>query len=98
MTDKMIDFRTGKTYRVNRCFYCDSDIYKNGKPIDPSDTRAQQTAKGDYMCGPCLDESTKKALILFNPNHPGSKKVIEDKQREVDAWNEQARQINSMNR
>jgi hypothetical protein len=98
MTDTMIDFRTGKTYRINTCYYCDHDTYPKGKPIDPSDTRAQRTSKGDYKCGTCVDETTKKALILFNPNHPGSRKVIEDKQIEIDKWNYHARQINSMNR
>ena len=99
MTDKMIDLTTGKTYRINTCYYCDHDTYPGGKPIDPTtDKNFKQTAKGDWMCGECVDETTKKALILFNPGHPGSRKVIEDKQREIDKWNEQARQINSINR
>jgi hypothetical protein len=94
----MIDSTTGKRYRINTCHYCDHETYPRGKSIGPSDTRAQQTSKGDWMCGPCVDESTKKSLILFNPDHPGSRKVIEDKQREIDEWNNHARQINAINR
>jgi hypothetical protein len=68
MTDILIDLTSsgkGKRYKVNVCHYCNHDKFPNGKPIDPtSDKHAQKTAKGDWKCGACVYEGTKKLLEM----------------------------------
>lgn len=41
MTDILIDMTTKRRYKVNRCHYCNSDKYPDGKIIDPSDKYAR---------------------------------------------------------
>jgi hypothetical protein len=66
MTDILIDLTTKKRYKVKRCHYCNHDKYPEGKIIDPSDKYARHTDKGDWKCGYCVGEDTKKILNMMN--------------------------------
>ena len=68
MTDILIDLtsRPRKRYSINMCNYChDGNGKSTPKPILPSDRYARRTDKGDYKCGVCFGEETKKLLNMF---------------------------------
>jgi hypothetical protein len=59
------DLTTGKIHKINICYYCNHDKYPDGKPIDPSDKYARHTDRGDWKCGHCVNEDSKKLLSLL---------------------------------
>jgi hypothetical protein len=70
LTEIMIDLtsRQRKRYVINRCHYCNHDKYPNGKIIDPTIDKGIMTDKGDWKCGTCVNEDSKKLLKLLDGN------------------------------
>jgi Pyruvate/2-oxoacid:ferredoxin oxidoreductase delta subunit len=66
MTDILIDMTNKRRYKVNRCHYCNHDKYPDGKIIDPSDKYARHTDKGDWKCGICVNEESKKLIDMMS--------------------------------
>jgi hypothetical protein len=66
MTEILIDLTKKRRYKVNRCHYCDETKHPGGKIIDPSDKYARHTDKGEWKCGICVNEESKKLLTLMN--------------------------------
>jgi hypothetical protein len=53
-----------KRYRTGICYTCKD--HPNGKVIDPTtDKYARQMETGEWICGVCAGENTKKVLSLF---------------------------------
>jgi hypothetical protein len=65
MVDILIDRSRGaggKKHTLHRCFYCDQSKYPQGRVIMPYDKHARKTDKGDFMCGQCANEESKKLI------------------------------------
>ena len=67
LTDILIDMTNrNRRYKTGLCHYCNSDIFPHGKIVDPSDKYARHTGKGDWKCGTCVNEESKKLLNMMN--------------------------------
>ena len=65
------DTTTNETRRIQVCYYCDPDIYENGKPILPSDKYAEKEPNGEWVCGDCkLEEIRMTKMRVLGVNHP----------------------------
>lgn len=63
MTNRNKRYRSG----VGLCHYCRHDLFPHGKIFDPStDKLARRTDKGDWKCGICVSEESKKLLNMMN--------------------------------
>ena len=100
MTNIFIDKTSGRNKRYgitpNFCYYCDKDVYPNGRFLDINDKGAQKTEKGDWKCADCVVEDRRKSLIkTLGSNHSYTKFVVEQEQKKVDEWNSLAKKINN---
>ena len=87
--------KTGDMSIIGICHECDIREFPNGKPILPNDINAQKDEKGNWVCGPCQEESVNKMLLRnLGPEHPKVKTFVIAEDKNVLQHNTAAKRLN----
>jgi hypothetical protein len=73
------DTRTGETFRVQKCKYCDHEPAL----VYPWDKMAQRIDDSSYKCGPCSKGDLENRIVKVTPNSERAKEIIVEENSQV---------------